>query len=297
MTATEPSYPSSQTPFLSASPPKKRALFRILVPVLILLVVGFGVWKLFFSRPTVPDNIVALSGRIEGDDSAVAPKRAGASSKCACAKATPSRPATSSRFSTMSRCARARSRLARAAQRQSASAGQSAQAADRRPPGAICSRTQLQTGQSKVDAEGRVRQAEAELAAAEAELAQQQAALQLALFDKDAYTSLPKSGAVSERQGKQAEATAEPGSAAVAAAAKRRVERCARRAERRRRPISPIQASARRNPAPFANRLLQQQSQIASARPMPLGSSRAAGGGRGQSAGPHRPCALRRHRC
>ena len=43
---------------------------------------------------------------------------------------------------------------------------------------------QLHTEQSKVDAGGRVRQAEADLAGAEAQLAQQRASYQLALFDK-----------------------------------------------------------------------------------------------------------------
>src|SRR5262245_29095108 len=82
---------------------------------------------------------------------------------------------------------------------------------------------QIQTSQSKMDAQGRVRQAEAELSSAEAELAQQEASLELALFDKDAYSRLAASGAVSERQGKQAVTTAEQ-QAAVVAAAKRRVD-------------------------------------------------------------------------
>jgi len=81
----------------------------------------------------------------------------------------------------------------------------------------------VETGQSKVDANGRVSQAQASLAAAEADLAQQEAAYKLDLFDKDAYTRLAQSGAVSERQGKQAETTAET-QAAVVAASKRRVE-------------------------------------------------------------------------
>ena len=68
-----------------------------------------------------------------------------------------------------------------------------------------------------------MRQAEAELAAAEADLAQQQARYDLSLFDKEAYTRLARTGAVSERQGKQAVATADQDAAAVAAA-KRRVE-------------------------------------------------------------------------
>jgi HlyD family secretion protein len=74
-----------------------------------------------------------------------------------------------------------------------------------------------------MDAEGRVRQAEAEIASAEAELAQQEASLKLALFDRDAYTRLAQTGAVSERQGRQAVATAEQ-QEAVVAAAKRRLE-------------------------------------------------------------------------
>jgi HlyD family secretion protein len=82
---------------------------------------------------------------------------------------------------------------------------------------------QLSAGQSKEDAAGRVRQADADLSAAEADLAQQEASLKLAQFDKDAYTRLAQTGAVSERQGKQSVSTADQQEAAVAAA-KRRVE-------------------------------------------------------------------------
>jgi HlyD family secretion protein len=80
---------------------------------------------------------------------------------------------------------------------------------------------QLHTEQSRVDAGGRVREAEADLAQAEAQLAQQQASLQLALFDKEAYTKLAQSGAVSERQAKLAESTAAQQAAAVVAAQRR----------------------------------------------------------------------------
>jgi len=83
--------------------------------------------------------------------------------------------------------------------------------------------SRLQVGQSKLDTEGHVGQAEADLATAQSELAQQQAAYQIAAFDKDAYTRLAKSGAVSERQGLQASTTADQ-QAAVVAASKRRVE-------------------------------------------------------------------------
>src|SRR5947208_15292521 len=53
---------------------------RLLVPVAIAVIVAVGAfvaWRLFFARPKPPDNIVVLSGRIEGDDSAVSPKSAG----------------------------------------------------------------------------------------------------------------------------------------------------------------------------------------------------------------------------
>src|SRR5581483_6311235 len=53
---------------------------RKFIPLVVLVIVAgaaFLIWKLFFSTPAVPDSIVQLSGRIEGDDSAVAPKTAG----------------------------------------------------------------------------------------------------------------------------------------------------------------------------------------------------------------------------
>ena len=83
--------------------------------------------------------------------------------------------------------------------------------------------TQLAFGQSENDSQGRVAQAEADLTAAEADRARQEASLKLALFDKDAYTHLVTTGAVSERQGRLAVATADQQEAAVAGA-KRRVE-------------------------------------------------------------------------
>ena len=73
------------------------------------------------------------------------------------------------------------------------------------------------------DSQGRVAQAEADLTAAEADRARQEASLKLALFDKDAYTHLVTTGAVSERQGRLAVATADQ-QEAVVAGAKRRVE-------------------------------------------------------------------------
>jgi HlyD family secretion protein len=83
--------------------------------------------------------------------------------------------------------------------------------------------TQLSFGQSENDSHGRVAQAEADLSAAEADRTQQEASLKLALFDKDAYTRLVTTGAVSERQGRLSISTADQQEAAVASA-NRRVE-------------------------------------------------------------------------
>jgi HlyD family secretion protein len=77
--------------------------------------------------------------------------------------------------------------------------------------------------QSRTESEGRVHEAEAGVAQAEAELARAEAAYKIAAFDRDAYVRLAKSGAVSERQGKQAESNAEA-QAAVVASSRRRVE-------------------------------------------------------------------------
>jgi multidrug resistance efflux pump len=83
--------------------------------------------------------------------------------------------------------------------------------------------SQLHTDQSKVDATGRVQQAEADLAGAQAQLAQQKASYDLAVFDRDAYQKLAQTGAVSERQAKVAVSTADQQAAALMAA-ERRVE-------------------------------------------------------------------------
>jgi HlyD family secretion protein len=211
MTATESSAPA---------PPKKRAFPRILIPILLLLV-GFAVWKIFFAHPASPDSVVALSGRIEGDDSALSAKTSGRIMEVRFREGDTVK-AGDIVAVLDDQQVREREDQARAAVAQSEAQLRSAQ-----DQIAVLNeqlaQTNLETGQATVDAEGRVNQAQAELAAAEADLAQQRASLQLAVFDRDAYTRLAKSGAVSERQGKQAETTA-ASQQAVVNAAERRLE-------------------------------------------------------------------------
>jgi HlyD family secretion protein len=218
--ANEPSQPPTAAAAPIAAPRPRRRI--VLIALAIILAAGvYGIWRAFFAKPSVPENIVALSGRIEGDDSAIAPKttgrileirfREGDSVKAGDIIAILSDEQIRAREEQAHAAVSVAEARANAARDQIAVLEQQLQ------------QNQLQTSQSRVDAEGRVRQAEAELAAAEAAVAQQEATFQIASFDRDAYTRLAQTGAASERQAKQAIATAEQQSAAVAAA-KRRVE-------------------------------------------------------------------------
>jgi len=205
-----------------ASLPKKRkGPPKALIILVILAAVGYGVWKKFLQPKPVPEGVVQLSGRIEGDDSAIAPKVAGRIAEIRFREGDAVKAgdviATLDDIQTKTREDQAQSAVGEAdsrvafAQQQIAILEEQLRAND------------LQIEQSKTDAEGRVRQAEGDLAAAQAQLAQQEGQLKIAVFDRDAYTKLAKDGAVTKRQGEQAQSTADAQEAAVAAA-RRKVE-------------------------------------------------------------------------
>ncbi len=217
----EPKTQSRPEPKAPEEPAKSRRPIVVLIIFLILAGAAFGAWKLFFSRPAPPPNVVSLSGRIEGDDSAVSPRTTGRILEIHYREGDTVK--TGDVIAVLGdQQVRAREEQAKASVMQAEARLRSAQAAIAVLQEQL-KQAQLQTGQSKVDAEGRVRQAEADRAAAEADLAQQQASLQLATFDRDAYTRLAATGAVSERQAKEAVSKAEAQEAAVTAA-KRRVD-------------------------------------------------------------------------
>jgi HlyD family secretion protein len=203
------------------SQPKPRSKAVPLIIIAVLAGAGFLIWRLFFFSPPIPDNVVTLSGRIEGDDSAVAPKTTGRILEIRVREGDTVKAGDIIAILDDEQV-RARQEQAQAALLAAQARTVSAQAQTSILQEQL-KENQLYSEQSKVDSQGRVRQAEADLAAAEADQAQQEASYQLALFDKDAYTRLAASGAVSERQGKQSVATADQLAAAVAAA-KRRVE-------------------------------------------------------------------------
>jgi HlyD family secretion protein len=201
---------------------KKITTKRIAVAALLLVVIAAGAyfaWKVFLATPAVPDSIVVLSGRIEGDDSAVAAKTTGRILEVRV------REGDLVKAGDIIAVLDDQQIRDREVQAQAVLTGGEAKAAAARIQIAFLEeqlrQNQLQTEQSSVDARGRVRQAEADLAAAEADVEQQEAAYQIALFDQTAYTALAKTGAVSERQGKQAVSTAGQQGAAVAAAMRR----------------------------------------------------------------------------
>lgn len=210
-----------QAPARTSRPSRFRRWLPGLLFLAILAGVGYLVWRLFLAPARGPDNIITLSGRIEGDASGVASKISGRLVEIRVREGD-----TVNEGDTIAVLDDEQIR-AREDQAQAAVADAEARAQAARAQIAILQeqlrQSELLTEQASADAMGRVRQAEGEVTAAEAELARQEAAFRMAAFDKEAYTRLAATGAVSERKGQEASTTADQQAAAVAAA-KRRVE-------------------------------------------------------------------------
>jgi HlyD family secretion protein len=224
-TETPPSVTStSETSEADSTAPQRRNPLPVIAKagiVAAVVLAGYLVWTNFVAPPKIPRSMVALSGRIEGDDSAVAPKTTGRILEVRFREGDSVKAgetiAVLDDEQVFARADQARAAVTVAEARLRSSRDQIAVLQ------AQLQQNDLQTEQSKLDASGRVRQAEADVAAAESDLANQEAAFQIADFDRTAYNKLRKTDAVSERQARQANATAEQQAAAVAAA-KRRLE-------------------------------------------------------------------------
>jgi HlyD family secretion protein len=199
----------------------RRRLILMILTGVVLIAAALLIWNILFAAPRIPKSVVVVSGRIEGDDSAVASKTTGRILEVRVREGDTVNAgdtiAVLDDAQIRAREDQARDTLSEAEAKGIAAEEQIAILQEQ------LAQSRLQVGQSKLDTEGHVGQAQADLATAQAELAQQQAAYQIASFDRDAYTRLAKSGAVSERQGLQASTTADQ-QAAVVAASKRRVE-------------------------------------------------------------------------
>ena len=205
---------------VTAMPPGRRRV--VLVATLVVLaLIGAGVWRFFFAGPGLPPGVLGVSGRIEGDDSAVSAKLAGrireitvregdhveAGQVLAVLDDAQIR-AREQQSEAMVRQAEARVRLS---QHQVTVLGEQLR------------QSEIGVGQARADAEGRVNEAEGRLAAAEAQLAQAVAAHAQAKWERDAYTRLVQKGYVAEQDAMQKQYT-EEAQAAVVSANRRQVE-------------------------------------------------------------------------
>lgn len=206
------------------SKPARSRLRQYLPGLLFLAVLGgaaYLIWRLFFAGAAGPENVITLSGRIEGDPAAVAAKLSGRILEIRV------REGDVVNAGDVIAVLDDEQIRARENQAQAAVVDAEARAEAARAQIAVLQeqvrQSELLTEQARIDAQGRVHQAENEVVAAEAELAKQEAAYRIAAFDREAYTRLAATGAVPERKGKEAVSSADQQTAAVAAA-QRRVE-------------------------------------------------------------------------
>ncbi|MGH9844631.1 MAG: HlyD family secretion protein, partial [Blastocatellia bacterium] len=196
---------------------RRRKLAPLLLAALVL-VIGFLAWFFFLRAPRAPGNVIAVSGRIEGDTAAVAAKTSGRVRELTVREG--------DRVKAGQVVATLDDEQVGARERQAEAAVEQADARRRRAEQQIAvlreqlKQSDLGVAQARVDAQGRVRQAEAQVAAAEAQFAQAQAADELARADAERDTGLARTGDVSERQAQATRAAAAAQSAAVRAARK-----------------------------------------------------------------------------
>ena len=186
---------------------------RIVAILIVVLAAGFLVWWFMIRQPSVPSNLIVLSGRIEGDDSVVAAKTSGRIREIKVREGDNVKAgdviATLDDEQAAAREQQAKAAVQEADTRVTRSREQVAVLGEQ------LKQARLTVEQSRLDAQGRVRQAEAQVATAEANLSQAQAGYQQARYDVEKFTRLAKSGDVSDRQREQARTTAEAQAAVV----------------------------------------------------------------------------------
>jgi membrane fusion protein YbhG len=205
---------------VAAMSPRRRRVVLV-AGLVVLALIGVGIWRVFFAGAGLPPGVLGVSGRIEGDDAAVSAKLAGrireitvregdhvqAGQVLAVLDDAQIR-AREQQSEAMVRQAEARVRLS---QHQVTVLGEQLR------------QSEIGVGQARADAEGRVNEAEGRLAAAEAQLAQAVAAHAQAKWERDAYTRLVQKGYVAEQDAMQKQYT-EEAQAAVVSANRRQVE-------------------------------------------------------------------------
>jgi HlyD family secretion protein len=200
---------------------KRRRAVLVIGLALVLALAGVAVWRLFLAPPAVPPGVVPVSGRIEGDDSAVAAKTTGRIRELTVREG--------DRVEAGQVIAVLDDQQIRAREQQAEAAVRQAEARARVSTHQITvlneqlRQNQLGVEQARADASGRVNEAEARLAAAEAQLAQAEASHAQGKWERETYTRLLESGAVAAQDAKRAQ-TNEEAQAQIVAAARRQVE-------------------------------------------------------------------------
>ena len=193
---------------------------RIVAILIVIAAAGFLGWWFLIRQPPIPHSIIALSGRIEGDDSVIAAKTSGRIREIHVREGDivktgdviavlDDAQASAREQQAQSAVGQSDARLLRSQQQISVLQEQLKQA-------------RYTVDQARLDAQGRVSQAEAQIASAEANLSQAQAGYDQARYDVEKLSRLAKSGDVSDRQREQARTIAE-GQAAVVESAKKQV--------------------------------------------------------------------------
>ncbi|HTU81248.1 MAG TPA: HlyD family efflux transporter periplasmic adaptor subunit, partial [Candidatus Acidoferrales bacterium] len=186
----------------------KQWLLRLTV-VLAAIVVAVVAWRVYAAGSRLPDNVIAVSGRIEGDDSAIASKQPGRVVSVRYREGDSVRAgdviATLDDAQARAAVADARARLQAATRQTSVMDAQLRQA-------------QLSTGQAEGVVTGGVSQAESQYAAARADLTRAESAYRLAEDDQRRAVALYASGDIAQARRDQAVSTAQQTGAAVQAA-------------------------------------------------------------------------------
>jgi HlyD family secretion protein len=214
-----PGTSSVEPPAPASARPRYRGRIAIVALLLALGLAALAVWRLAPSR--LPSGVIAVSGRIEGDDSAVAAKTMGRIREITVREGDHVEAGQVIAVLDDEQI-RARERQAEAAVKQSEARVQLSQ----RQIAVLneqLRQNELAVEQASVDARGRVSEAEARLAAAESQLAQAQATYAQAKWDSDASTRLFERGLIAEQEARRAQNN-EGAQAAVVAAARRQVE-------------------------------------------------------------------------
>jgi HlyD family secretion protein len=194
---------------------------RAIVILLVLALAGFAAWRLVLARSAVSPGVLAVSGRIEGDDSAVAAKTSGRIREITVREG--------DQVEAGQVIAVLDDEQIRARETQAEAAVRQAEARVRLAQHQITvlneslRQNEIGVDQSRGDAQGKVSEAEGRLAAAEAQLAQAEASYTQAKWDREAFARLFQRELIAEQEARRAQST-EEAQAAVVSAARRQVE-------------------------------------------------------------------------